>query len=156
MFRPASPSRAGTRVRAPRAATATVRPAARPSLPRKVIPGGVQAEQRDDHRAGRDDDGVAAGGQRAPGRVGRVGAVHDQLAVPGGGAVLQLRRQGAAVLELLTTRVSDRIGSVAEILEADPGSGDALGDLSRLLVTVADRNAEFVALAVSTGRSSVR
>ncbi len=59
-------------------------------------------------------------------------------------------------LELLTTRVSDRIGSVAEILKAGPGSGDALGDLSRLLVTVADRNAEFVALQAEFWLHAVR
>jgi AcrR family transcriptional regulator len=64
-------------------------------------------------------------------------------------------------LELLTTRVSDRIGSVAEILEAGSGGpgptrGDALAELSRLLVTVADRNAEFVALQAEFWLHAVR
>ena len=57
-------------------------------------------------------------------------------------------------LELLRTRVSDRIGSVAEILGA--GTGDPSADLSRLLVTVADRNAEFVALQAEFWLHAVR
>lgn len=59
-------------------------------------------------------------------------------------------------LELLTTRVADRIGSVAEILEADVGDDDPFGDLSRLLVTVADRNADFVALQAEFWLHAVR
>ena len=59
-------------------------------------------------------------------------------------------------LELLTTRVSDRIGSVAEILDAEAGSDDPASDLSRLLVEVADRNAEFVALQAEFWLHAVR
>jgi AcrR family transcriptional regulator len=59
-------------------------------------------------------------------------------------------------LELLTTRVSDRIGAVAEILEAAAPGDDPLGELSRLLVTLADRNAEFVALQAEFWVHAVR
>jgi hypothetical protein len=60
------------------------------------------------------------------------------------------------LLELLTTRVSDRIGAVAEILEGADAGDDPLGELSRLLMTVADRNAEFVALQAEFWVHAVR
>jgi len=59
-------------------------------------------------------------------------------------------------LELLSTRLSDRISSVAEILDADTGGEDPLGNLSRLLVQAADRNAEFVALQAEFWLHAVR
>lgn len=60
------------------------------------------------------------------------------------------------LLELLITRVSDRIGAVAEILEGADAGDDPLGELSRLLMTVADRNAEFVALQAEFWVHAVR
>jgi AcrR family transcriptional regulator len=92
-------------------------------------------------------------------RRGFAGTSVEQIAESAGYSVGALYSNFASkerlFLELLTTRVSDRIGSVAEILAAAPGA-DPLDELSRLLVTVADRNAEFVALQAEFWLHAVR
>ena len=82
--RPASPSRAGTRVSALTAPTATPIAAATPRVPRKPIPEAYRPEHGDDHGDRGDQHGPAAGGDGPARRLGRVGAVDDLLPVAGG------------------------------------------------------------------------
>ena len=94
-------------------------------------------------------------------RQGFAGTSVEQIAESAGYSVGALysnfENKEQLFLDLLTTRVSDRIGSVAEILAAAPGSGeDPAGALSRLLVTAADAEAEFVALQAEFWLHAVR
>ena len=93
-------------------------------------------------------------------RQGLAGTSVEQIAESAGYSVGALYSnfdsKDQLFLELLTTRVSDRIGSVAEILEAAAPGDDPLGELSRLLVTVADAEAEFVALQAEFWLYAVR